>query len=100
MLVVSILPPFGLKLTVYWFAVQCAYSLWFDAVVTFVEDVIFVPPVAAVYHPLNVYPAFVGVGSMPYALPYVTSMLVTSILPPFGLKLTVYVRGVQCAYSL
>ena len=36
------------------FFVQCAYSLWFAAVVTFVEDLIFVPPVAAVYQPSNV----------------------------------------------
>ena len=41
-------------MTVIGFAVQCAYSVWSDAVVTVVEDVTFDPPLAAVYHPLKV----------------------------------------------
>ena len=52
------------------------------------------------FHPLNAYPARVGVGSVPYALPYVTVALVGVTLPPFALYVTVYVLGVQFAVSV
>ena len=35
-------------------AIHCAYKVWFVEAVTVVDEVIFVPPVVAVYQPLNV----------------------------------------------
>ena len=65
---------------------------------TVVEDVTCVPPLAAVYHPWNVYPVLVGVGSVPYVDPYVTVMLLVDTVPPFALKVIVDCIGpAQCA---
>lgn len=70
------------------------------AVLTVEEDVIFVPPVSDVYHPLKVYPVFVGVGRVPYDEANVTVLVavvpvpvqpgVAVIEPPFALTVTVY----------
>ena len=51
---VEVEPPFALNVTVYVFAVQCAYRVRVDAFDTVLDDVIFVPPDAAVYQPLKV----------------------------------------------
>ena len=47
------------------------------------------PPLVDVYHPLNVYPLLVGVGNVPYVLPYVIVLLVGLTLPPFALYVNV-----------
>jgi len=75
---------------------QLAVNVWLLAVVTFVSDATFVLPL---YHPQNVQEAvwllhvlppfesndivyaLVGLGNVPYVLPYVTVLLV-SVLPP------------------
>ena len=54
-----------------------------------VVDVIFVPPLDAVYQPWNVYPVLVGVGIDPYVELYVTVVLAVETLPPFALNETV-----------
>ena len=93
-------PPLELNLTVYVILVQCAYSVWFDAVVTFVDDVTLLPPLAVVYQPLNVYPVRVGFGIVPYVESYFALMLDDEIDPPLAFSVTVYVLGVQCAYNV
>ena len=52
----------GSNVIVYVFAVHCAYNVVSDVGVYGLS--IFIPPVVAVYHPLNVYPGFVGVGNV------------------------------------
>ena len=51
----------GLNVTVYLFAVQCAYNVISESGIYGVST--FVPSVASVYHPSNVYPSLVGVGN-------------------------------------
>ena len=67
----AVLPPvfpFPLYLTVYWFAVHCAYTVVL-LVGVYVAPAFptFVPPDVAVYHPLKVYPVLVGVGRVTLA---------------------------------
>ena len=61
----AVLPPvfpFPLNATVYVFAVQCAYSvIAFVGVYDAPPFPTLFPPVAASYHPANVYPVLVGV---------------------------------------
>ena len=45
------------------------------------------------------YPSFVGVGSTPYVLLYVTSFVVTDTIPPFGFNVTVYLFPSYFAYN-
>ena len=54
----------------------------FPAVVYFVVSETFVPFVAAVYHPANVYPFSVGAGSIPYVESNVTDLL---LVVPFAM---------------
>ena len=63
------------------FRFQCAYNVLFPAVVYFVVSEIFVPFVAAVYHPANEYPFNVGAGSVPYVESNVTALLVVPAFP-------------------
>ena len=74
----------------YSFAVHCAINVCADAVVTCVVEVIIVS-VPSNFHPVNVYPVFVGIGNSPYVVPYVTILFagVTSF-PPFVSNVTVY----------
>ena len=53
--------------------------------------VTFVPPLFAVYQPLNVYPLRVGVGNEPTAEPDVTVQDEGVTLPPFALNVTTQV---------
>ena len=77
-------------------------------ILTALEAVIFVPPLAAVYQPSNVCPGQTGTGRVPYVESYVTVLLVcdtVALFPfssaaPLGAKLTVYVFGFQCAYKV
>ena len=57
---------------------------------TFVDAVTFVPPLFAVYQPLNVNPPRVGVGSVPTASPLPTTWLVGVTVPPFASNVTVH----------
>ena len=51
-------------------------------------------------HPINVYPALVGVGNSPYFSPYITSfVLFSNLSPSLTLKVIVYVFAVHFAYS-
>ena len=54
LLEVDEVPPVASNDTSYWLTVQCAYSVWSDAVFTLVLSVTFEPPVSAVYQPSNV----------------------------------------------
>ena len=91
-------PPFRFEyVSVYVVAVQSAVIVWFSAVVTVLSAVIVL---LFNFHPLKSYPVFVGVGSSPYVLSNVTVLLVGSTIPPFGLYVTVYSFGVQCAYTV
>ena len=58
-------PPFALNVTVYEFVVQWAYNVWFAVIDTIEDAVTFVPPLAEVYHPANVYPVLLVVASVP-----------------------------------
>ena len=60
----------------------------------------FVPPVALVYHPKNVYPLYVGTGKSPYVLPYVTFLLDILVCQPFVLNVIVYVLAVHTAVNV
>ena len=73
----------------YVFNVQCAYSVWFPTAVYVVVADIPLPPLAAVYHPLNAHPGIDGCGRVPYAVAYVTPLLVV----PFPLIVPVAVDG-------
>ena len=81
-------------------AVQCAYSVRVDAVVTLSPSVTCVPPFAAVHHPENFHPACVTAGKLPYVPPTVYVCVCVSGVPPFPLNVTVCVPAVQCAYSV
>ena len=76
-------------------AVQCAYSVWFVAVVTLVLLVTFVPPLADVYQPSKVYSVRVGVGKSPYVESYVTFDVNVETDPPLALNVTVIRLAVQ-----
>ena len=58
---------------------------------TVVDSDTCVPPDAAVNHPTRLYPSLVAVGNGPYGLPNVSCLEVSVKLPPFPLKVTVYV---------
>ena len=88
-------PPFALNDTVYFLAVQCAYTVALP--VHTVLAVTCVPPDALVYHPAKSYPVRVGVANVPYAESYVICLLVGDTAPPFALYVSVYVFAVQLA---
>ena len=56
--------------------------------VTVAVVVIFVPPLRAVYQPLNVCPLHVGVGRLPMATPFATFLLAGDTEPPFASNAT------------
>ena len=60
----SHVPPFGFTVNVDFIASHLAVSVSSDVKFTVVVVSIFVP--VALYHPLNVYPVFVGIGNSPY----------------------------------
>ena len=89
LLAVDTLPPFALNVTVYVFASHCAYRVCAEVIDTFVDPETAVPPLDAVYHPLNVYPVRVGVGKSPYVESYVTLLFAGDTLPLFASNVTV-----------
>jgi hypothetical protein len=63
-----------------------------------VDVVILVPPLFAVYQPLNVYPVLVEVGRVPKAVPYVF-VIAVPFEPPLPSKDAVYEFFCQIAYN-
>ena len=59
-----------------------------------VEEVIFVPPLGAVYHPSKLKLVFVASGSVPIAAPFVTDEVAVPQLPPFVVASHVTVQTV------
>ena len=53
-----------------------------------------VPPVNAVYHPLKVYPDWVGAGSVPTAVQTLIVFVAGLTVPPLALNVTTYVLTV------
>jgi hypothetical protein len=70
--------------------------VWFAVCVTVDADVIWVPPLDAVNHPLNVNPLLDVVASVPYVEPFVTTLLVgLGVVPPLALNVTVIVTAAE-----
>ena len=94
-------PPLLSNVTVCVFAVHCAESVCSPSIRTVVSLVTNEPPVIAVNHPLNVYPIRLTVGNVPYALSYVTFLLLGSaVTPKLKSKKSMYVFGIHCAKSM
>ena len=61
-------PPAESKVRVYSLAVQSAYSVCPSVFFIMVSAVIILVLLLLVFQPLKIYPAFVGTGSVPYAV--------------------------------
>ena len=95
--VVFALPLSYTNVTVYLFTSHFASILWSLAVLTFVVLDICVFPL---YQPLNVYPTLDIVGNIPYVLSYVTSFVVSVVLPSLYLNVTVYLFTLNLASTV
>ena len=97
---VVVFPPFVSNVTLYVFAVHCAYTVIVALLFIVNELVICVPPVFDVNQPFKLYPVLVATGNVPISLSTPTSLDVSLTVPPFGSNFTVYLSFVQCAYSV